>query len=890
MTSVAMDDEGFAPLGTFELETPPASGENSLLMVLRLLGGGARESDEADRAEARTQLAAVWYSTGSVGLERDALALTHSPTAPTLQRLLALYVETGRWADAARCAETLAASENTQARRTEAWHRWAAAGCMDDARRLAWEGDPTCVVCAYLLRSPETEGVLSAAAAVAQRAGATDMYRALAADAWIESQGVLGADRLVEALRATERPRAALLVALEDAARAYLAEGSASLQRSTELATQDAESLAVWTLRALLPGEGAAGARETVRDLLADRGRAAELAVRLRVDAWAAPRSARAAAWKGVAAMELPHDPLLATRALVEGIRAEPDDVEALTLLRALAAEPTVEAATRDAVWGLVRSPELSADRRSELFLWLGSLEEARGDLAAAESAYASVEGAVPEAFEGLSRVCEGAARQVAQADSEFAPLAEIAAYGRDKTINDAVTRCASTPGALTAASSSMKTLAGIALHHPAAAALWVRAARRSADPGTLAAVLIRLATRSVNVSVRREALLECLSLPQLSSGGGSDAIELLRLFLEDHQGDATVAAALAALAEQRQDHELTRDAIRALALASQEPPERDILLRFVGIRSGVFEALGAAMEEPVPSAGRGDRLRRLHELVGDSVTLLALRTRALMASSGAPGEALAVARRFVDAAPWSPEAVFAFAGLARLGDRGPDIVVAIHAALQSCARLPELASLVRGAVDRLAAIGDEAAIQQVLDAASEAGLLADRTIAEIALRHPPAERSALVRRLEVVIAASDAPDPSWINRLVKLRVAAGEVIAALGARMRGNDLPRAKEEALDALANEAIDDDTQGRWVQCALACGLPQAALRWLARWAAAQGVPRGVDGHGRWGRRARVFADRGAHRDGRRRGTSGREPDWPNVGTTRCTAVGL
>ena len=574
-----------------------------------------------------------------------------------------------------------------------------------------------------------------------------------------------------------------------------------------------------------------------------DVGRAAELAVRLRVDAWAAPEAARAAAWKGVAAMELPQDPLLATRALVEGIRAEPDDIEALMLLRTLAAEPTVEAATRDAVWGLVRSPELSADRRSELLLWLGSLEEARGDLAAAESAYASVEGAVPDAFEGLSRVYEGAARQVAQADSEFALLAEIAADGRERIVDEAIARCASTPGALAAAGSSLETLAGIALHHAAAAALWVRAARRSADTGTLVAVLRRLATRSAVVSVRRDALLECLTLPELSSGGGSDAVELLRLFLEDHPGDATVAAALAALAEQRQDQVLTRDAIRAVALASQEPTERDILLRFVGVRSGVFEALGAAMEEPVPSTGRGDRLRRLHDLVGDSVTLLALRTRALMASSGASGEALAVARRFVDAAPWSPEAVFAFAGLARLGDRGADIVVAISAALRSCARLPELASLVRGAVARLATIGDESAIQQVLDAATEAGLLADRPIAELALLHAPTDRSALVRRLEIVIAASDAPDPTWITRLVDLRDAAGEAIAALGARVRGTDPQLAKEEALDALAEQATDDDAQGRWVQCALVCGLPQVALRWLARWASALGVEAAV-----------------------------------------------
>jgi hypothetical protein len=843
MTPAALDDEGFAPLGPFELESPSEQAGSPLLEVLQLLGASERATTSEARAEASARLAEVWSATGSVGLERDALARASAATPEALTRLMALHIETGRWTDAARAAETLANSDDNAERRAVAWRRWAAAGSLDDARRLAREGDPSLVATAYLARSAESEEALASAAEKAQRDGEMEAWRSLSLDAWIASQGARGAERLIEALRACGRPGAALFVALEDAARSYLAGGATSLRRAVELAAGESEALAVWTLRSLIPGPDAAGARETLRDLLADQGRTAELAVRLRVDAWSAPESSRAAAWKGVAAMELPHDPLLATRALVEALRAQPDDPEALALLRALAAEPTVEAATRDAAWGLVRSPELGPERRRELLLWLGSLEEAAGDLAAAESAYAGVEGAVPEAFEGLSRVYEGAARQVAQAEAEFGALASAAVEARGDQVDEAVARCAATPGALAAAGAALETLAGLSLHHAGAAALWVRAARRSAVGGTLAAVLRRLATRSELAPVRREALLECLTLPELSAGGGSDAVELLRLFLEDLPGDATVAAALAALAEQRADEALTRDAIRAVATASQEPVERDILLRFAGARSGAFEALGAATEEPVPSAGRGDRLRRLHDLVGDSVTVLALRTRALMASSGARAEALSVARRFVEAAPWSPEAVFAFAGLARLGDDGADVVAAIRAALRSCARLPELASLVRGAVARLAELGDETAIHHVLDAATDAGLLADRPIAELALARSHGDGPVIVRRLEIAIASSEAPDPAWITRLVGLREAAGDALGALGARLRGPDAGRAKEEELDALADGAVDDEAQGRWVRCVVANGLPQVALRWLSRWASARGIEAGA-----------------------------------------------
>ncbi|MDP3219234.1 MAG: hypothetical protein Q8S73_34365, partial [Deltaproteobacteria bacterium] len=623
------------------------------------------------------------------------------------------------------------------------------------------------------------------------------------------------------------------IVALEAAAEAYLNGGEVALPRGDDPDAGEAESVAIWTLRALLPGPEAAAARETLRDLLADRGRAAELAVRLRVDAWSAPEGARAAAWKGVAAMELPHDPLLATRALVEGLRAQPDDAEALALLRTLAAEPTVEGATRDAVWGLVRSPELSADRRNELLLWLGSLEEAAGDFAAAEAAYASVQGAVAEAFEALARVYEGAARQAAQAEAEFGALASAEPERRAQALDAAVARCAAAPGALAGAGAALETLAGFALEHAGAAGLWVRAARRAVDPGTLVAVLRRLATRSALAAVRREAVLECLTLPELAAGGGSDALELLRVYADDLPGDATVAAALAALAEQRGDESLTRDAIRAVAMASEDPAERDVLQRFVGTRSGVFEALGAATEEPSASVERGDRLRRLHVLLGDSVTLLALRTRALMASAGDSGEALAVARRFVEAAPWSPEAVFAFAGLTRLGHDGDDIVASIRAALRSCARLPELAALVRGGVARLTALGDESGVHHALDAATDAGLLADRPLADLALSRPHGDAAVLVRRLELAVAASDAPDPGWIAQLIALREAAGDPLGALGAKLRGADPARVRAEELDLLADAATDDEAQGRWVRCALANGLPQVGLRWLARW---------------------------------------------------------
>ncbi len=841
MTSVAVDDESLAPLGAFEL-VGTTEGDSPALAALRAVGAWVEGPEGAVEVDALARLAETWAAAGCVGLERDALAslVARAPTDERRQRLVARLVQTGRWAEAARTEEELADSGQAPP-----WRRWLAAGSPDDARRVAAKAEASRVALALQARDDDAEETLAAAAETARRGGDVEGWRSLAVDAWVESRGERGGPRLFDALRAAGRERAAMLVALDESAQALSRGGDAvgALLRGAALVESDGEALAVWSVRALMPGSDSAAARETLRDLLAERGRSAELAVRLRIDAWSAPAAARAAAWKGVAAMELPHDPMLASRALVEGLRAAPDDVEALDLLRTLAAEASIEAAVRDALWSLTRATELSAAQRSEMLLWLGSLEERAGDLVAAEAAYARVEDPVPQAFEGLARVSAGAALQLAACESAFAAAVSTDEENRAAAITLAVTRCESTPGAVAVVALAMETLAGVALGDEAAATLWLRAARRAVERGALAGVLRALATRSTLATVRAQGLRECLTLAEFAARDGAEAAELLRRYDEDFPGDATVAAALAALAERRDGTALREVALRAVAGASPDAAERDVLLRFAGVSQGAFEPLGAVSEEPSASAERSDRLRRLHDLLGDSVTLLALRTRALMAAPGGADEALAVARRFVELAPWSPEAVFAYAGLARLSDDPADIVTSIRAAVGSCARLPELASLTRGALTRLSALGADGAVSEVLDVAAQAGLLADRGLAEVALARTDAVDARAIAHLEIVVASSDTPDAAWVERLDALRRERGDAVGVLGARLRvpGGERMAVAEE-LDALAEGASGDDAQGRWVRCAVAVGHPAVALRWLTRWADGLGV--GVD----------------------------------------------
>jgi hypothetical protein len=93
--------------------------------------------------------------------------------------------------------------------------------------------------------------------------------------------------------------------------------------RLAESAAMLGEATAAWSIAALLPDERRREAQEALRDLLAERGRVMDLAVRLRADARRASGSAASAAWKGVAAVELPVAPRARRpRAAARGARA----------------------------------------------------------------------------------------------------------------------------------------------------------------------------------------------------------------------------------------------------------------------------------------------------------------------------------------------------------------------------------------------------------------------------------------------------------------------------------------------------------------------------------------------------------------------------------------
>ena len=821
MAGPALDDDGFAPLDAFEPGEASSGPAGELAAMVALLQS---EGDAAARA-----VVAKWRALACSGLEREALARIEAPTVPELRRLLSLYVQSGRWTAAARVAEDLETKHGARVDPPAAL-RWLAAGSPSDARRTAVADDPSAAVGRSLERGPELAATLAGASEAARDRGDHEAARALATDAWIAARGASGAVLAGEALRRSGRVTAGAFLLLEDAARRF-ADGSLEGPALVEVAAV-AE-------RAGLPGEAAAArtaavlcdgahaVRESLHDALADQERSEELAVRLRVDAWSAPRATRSAAWKGVAAIELPFDAMRATRALAEALRDDATDAEATDLLQALAAETATGAAVRDALWGAVNFPELSTAARNHLLLWVAGLEEGAGDFAAAEAAFARVDGPVGAAFEGLARVFDDAAQRIAGAEAAFAGLDAP----DDAGVEALVAEWSAAPGAVAASDVAMAALRGIALEHAGAAYLWIRAARRSADPSALPAALRRLATRSPRPDIRREAVVECLSTAAFAGPGEDGCVELIRLYLDENPSDAALAAALAATAEHQGGVALAQEAARALARAAQDPGERAVLLRFGGLRDGVFAALGAAVEEPEGTAERCERLRLLTELTGETVTLLALRTRALMAWSGSPADTLAAARRFAEAAPWSPEAVFAVAALVRLHDDPMDIVDALERAVASCAGLPELASLARGAVARLAELGDLAGLEAVLEVGARAGLLADGAFANAAL----ARGAEDAVRVEAACAAAEVPDPAWLDRLAGLAAHAADPVRALAvACMRGDAVPAAAAAALESLVHGAVDDAAQSSLVRAALAIGAEAAAMRWLEAWA--------------------------------------------------------
>lgn len=838
MSSAALAEERVETPDPFSLSLPsplpspaPASPpiEDAVTTGERLVTHADANDDLDARAHARLALADTWLS---LGLLAPALALVHeadsfAPTsAAVLEHRVALLPRAARLREAAEATQTLARANPTTANLLAAVRAWLRAEDVAEAFRALNElhtrtpDDPQAAalrVSFARLRhglgdAPPLLACLLECAAQARRRDDRERWRTYALDAWIESRGTDAGELLTEALASTGHPRAAVYVAAESAARALLANtpdivtASRLLVRCARLAESaglPGEASAAWAVRALIPDPLSRDARESLRDILAERGRSVELAVRLRADARRGALATRAATWKGVAAIEIAHSPAQAAFALAEALRHQPDDAEALDLLNALANDPSTEPAVRDALWSIVRSPALEGPVRARLLLWLGNLEEHAGDHASAEFAFSAIEGPVPEAFEGLARVYERAEALIEEAAAAFARLEQTTAEEVPAALDAFIATFGGAPGAFRDARQAMKTLGAHALHDDRVASLWVRAARRAEDESWRVTVLNRLATRCVIPSVRVRAALECAeTLDQ--QGETNRAADLLAFVLTDLPAEPAVAAALAALAEHGTDATLATDALRAIARAATDSWERDFLARFTGRAEGTFAVFAASLGAPVPSREWATNLARLHDLMGDSATLLAHRTRALLPPSEPAEERLDVARRFAVFDPLSPEATIAWFSAASMAEDAIQIAQAAIAVTRSLASARYVNSTVRTAIEKLTAVGAHAMTRDVVMATSQAVGLGDpalRNTVQDVLAHQTAPLEA-AQMLEALAVCAEAPEElvPVLRTLAARYRACGHVTAEISAL--GRLYAHAPEEAATRLGD----------------------------------------------------------------------------------------
>ncbi len=783
----------------------PASpdADDDLIVAERSVSRADKGADRDERVRSRVAFADAAVAQHLIGPALDALRAAEKldpESLEVLDRLARVLPRASMMKEAAVARREIARLRPTPATLHASACAWlrtddhaAAQTALDELARAAPEDPRTASLLVTFARLrggpssvPRLVATLLECAAHARKREDRERWREHALNAWIESKGADGGELLAEALASTGRPRAAVYVAAEAAARALLgapsdlAAASKLLVRCARLAESaglPGEAASAWTVHALLPATVSRDARESLRDVLAEQGRSIELAARLRADARRAPPAARSAAWKGVAAIEIGVQPSQAAHALAEAIRNQPDDTEALELLEALAEDITVSAAVRDALWGVVRDATIDRAARTRLLLWLAQLEEQSGDPVSGETALASIEDPAREAFEGLARLHERAEQVVERAEQALATL-ESAPLEDSPALDAFLSEFFGVPGAFRDGRRAAKVLGPWALRDERAATLWFRVARRLDDPSQLTTALYRVATRAEPLPLRVRATLERAEILD-AAGQSAEAAEGLALLLDEAPSEPAVAAALAGLAEHSTATELSADALRVVANASTDAWERDFLRRFGGRSDGIFAVFASCLSEPAATKQRCDELAQLHDLVGDSAALLALRTRALMAQSGSISQALEVSRRFAAFAPLSPEATIAWFGAANVAGDIDQVADAAVAAVRSLASVRDVSAITRTAMARLESLGaPERARQLAVEAVGSVGL-ADRAL-----------RTAV---LELLRRSKDAPEVlPLVEHLAACAGAVDEQVASLrslvdGYRRRGS-------------------------------------------------------------------------------------------------------
>ena len=828
-TATAFDADGPSPLP--EIGGRESGPTDDVAIAERRIVAADANGEIADRVTSRLLLSDAWIAMGAISpaLEATRQALTIAPEDHRVQeRLAQLLVRSGAHRDAANVFADLARTGGPTAAWLSAARSFARAEAASELEQLVAEmlerfPDDLAVVrfaveaARALPNNPLLPPRLAAAARLAESRGDAGYAQRCAVDAWVESRGALCGEAVVAAVAATGDARAAFAVAVDAATRLIASAAPVSsaaplfalaLRTAREIGSQPAE-IAAQVCGAVLGAERAS--REHVRDLLAESGRIVTLSAQLRADARRESEiDQAAAAWKGVASVEMSEQPVRAAGALGESLARDPADPEARSLLEQLAHDPNAEGAVRDALFWATRSELAATHERRSLWMLLGDLERKAGDPASALMAYSRAwkagESGALAVLEGVNADAEAL---FARAELAMRAVETASRETRSAAVEELLTTIVETPGAVRDLASANRVLGPLAGNDERVARAWLRITRRLGDENALLGALRRIATRSTARDQRARAAIELAEMLDAQADGQSQAIEVLQQLLDEQPTHAEGVAMLAAIAEHTTDLALSRSTLIALGRVENDALARDTYLRLGGeipADDGPLRALFRALDEAPGLRERTDALREAIGILGDAPSLLARRTRSLLAQPSSSGDGLDALRAFVELVPYSPEATIAWFGAAGLASDAEAMSDAAIAVIHSLATARDAASVARAGVSRLFALGEPArAIRVAREAAEQIGL-GDRSLRATVLEYVQQQRepAIVVELLEAAVAGSaDSPGEqlATLRKIAAQHRARGEVHPESYALRRALVLAPADRESLTRLS-----------------------------------------------------------------------------------------
>jgi tetratricopeptide (TPR) repeat protein len=547
-------------------------------------------------------------------------------------------------------------------------------------------------------------------------------------DLWVESKGLQSSVEVAQLAQDRGATPIAVAILRESFVQTLQHQRYEETHRIAErlrLVVSDDERLVIDCIHALIHPN--ATTRELARDSLSERGERGAVLARLRAEAARESNAVRSAsAWKGVAAFAFVDGTSIeaTTEALGNALARVPEDDEALAQLEALRANSPRAAIDALAHAAITSRSQTLAVRWAQ---WEAGHTDPCATLSAIEWARAlDCSAGVPESSAALQQ----RAQQLTEQFESAARVVEAAGSRVTNAELDALLAVLSqSVGVLKDPARFAKLFSAGSMHRADIAEIWLRALWRNGQSDAELVVLRRIATRAVVSAVRSKAAIALAERPSQSHESLLEVAELLLLSI-DEQGPSVDAAtsAFLALCEHLDDPKLKVTAIQTLCNASAVGEGETLLARIAGRASGrdLCSDLFDEQQSPRVRAGAWEALSLA---VGESPSLLARWTRALLASAGEGGRiATDVAKRFAETVPLSPEASIAWFGVASLVNDAEQLVAATKSVVHALATPRDISGVVRSALARIQQSNREDLLAELLRTVI-AGPLVDRTL-----------------------------------------------------------------------------------------------------------------------------------------------------------------